>query len=327
MSIVFLFPGQSSRYPGMLSKLAELHPANRQLLAQASERVGRCLASHYVDGNDAAFARNEDVQIGVFLANHMFLTILEEAGVRADYSMGLSLGEYNHLVHIGALSFEDGIDLVRARGQAYDAGPRGIMASCFPISYEDLAQAIAEVNPPGLCEIVNLNSPKQQVISGDKEAVEAVVAHLEEEYFVNPVVIERQVPMHASSFEPVSHSFASALADAPFQVPALPYLPNRTAELEIAAQPALFRRLLAEHVSRPVLWRQSIDVIVDTVPEAVFVEVGPMAVLYNLMSRKWVKNRKFKTDTREDTGAHLSSVVDELLAVPSAARSFASAVS
>ena len=124
--LVFMFPGQTSRYPGMLDRLVELHPRNRGLLAWACEVLGRDLATHYhVDNGDAAFTRNVDVQVGVFLANHMFLVTLETAGIDAEFSLGLSLGEWNHLVHIGVLSFEDALRAVEVRGRLYDEGPRG----------------------------------------------------------------------------------------------------------------------------------------------------------------------------------------------------------
>jgi len=150
MTLVFMFPGQSSRYPGMLEKLVELHPDNADTVARASEALGRDLRAQYAEGNAEAFARNRDIQIGVFLANHLFLRTLQREGIDADYSLGLSLGEWNHLVHIGALPFDQALLAVEQRGLAYDAGPRGMMASVFPISAEELAEVadFASLVPP-----------------------------------------------------------------------------------------------------------------------------------------------------------------------------------
>jgi len=212
MTLVFMFPGQSSRYPGMLTKLTGLHPRNRELLGRASELLGRDLAAHYREDNPEVFARNRDVQIGVFLANHMFLQILEHAGLTADVSLGLSLGEYNHLVQIGALDFEQALRTVEERGEAYDAGPRGAMASVFPIELEALQDVArrAAAAADGVLEVVNLNSPRQHVLSGDQRALETALKLLEEEEgFVQAVVIERQVPMHCSTFAPVGSGCAA----------------------------------------------------------------------------------------------------------------------
>ena len=141
--LVFMFPGQSSRYPGMLDRLAALHKPNADLLNWASDMLGRDLAAHYhADQGQAAFARNVDVQVGVFLANHMFLQTLDAAGIEAEMSLGLSLGEWNHLVHIGALGFAEALRAVEQRGRCYDEGPRGWMAAIQPIA-EDVLIAIA----------------------------------------------------------------------------------------------------------------------------------------------------------------------------------------
>ncbi len=311
MPLIFIFPGQSSRYPGMLEKLAGLHPAAAKVVHHASQRVGRDLVAH--NRGEDAYACNLDVQLAVFVANHMFLTILHEAGIQAPLSLGLSLGEYNHLVHIGALTFDDALNLVQARGRAYDSGPRGWMASIQPLDYDELAEVITRVRAKGgEVEIVNLNSPRQNVIAGTEEAVKQAMAILEDECYVTPIVIEKQVPMHASLFAPVSQSFRAALEQASFAPPKLPYLPNRLGKVLADPTREQFVDLLATHVAAPVLWRQSIDHVVELAADAVFVEVGAKQVLCNLMRRKWHKNQRFATDSRDDTGKHLAEVIAEL---------------
>src|SRR5690606_22793142 len=226
--LVFMFPGQSSRYPGMLERCVELHPGNADLLRWASELLGRDLEAHYsIEAGEAAYARNVDVQVGVFLANHMFLTALEARGVTAELSLGLSLGEWNHLVHIGALSFEDALRAVEQRGHCYDQGPRGWMAAIQPIAGEDLEQLVAEVRALGALEIVNLNSPRQHVIAGDRAAVEAAVERAEDEYYAQAHIIDRNVPMHSSLFRTVGVQFRETLERVQFLAPRRPYLPNR----------------------------------------------------------------------------------------------------
>jgi len=318
MTLVYMFPGQSSRYPGMLQKLTALEPKNRELLARASELLGRDLAAHYRDDNAAIFARNRDVQIGVFLANHMFLQILDGAGVEARLSLGLSLGEYNHLVHIGALDFEQALLTVEERGQAYDDGPRGAMASVFPIELEELEAVARRASSVGVLEVVNLNSPRQHVLSGERAALDEALRILENEHYVQAVVIEREVPMHCSTFGPVGARLRRHLETLRFAAPRLPYLPNRLGRILGDPTAATMVELLATHVHHPVLWRQSIDFIVDRWPDAVFVEVGPMSVLYNLLDRKWHKSHRLRTDSAEGTPAHLGEVVSELRALRAA---------
>lgn len=308
-----MFPGQSSRYPGMLSDLVALDERNRLLLGTASDLLGRDLEAHYAAEGEEPFRCNLDVQLGVFLANHMWLSLLQSAGIRADASLGLSLGEWNHLVHIGALSFPQALQAVAARGAAYDAGPRGAMASVFPVGADELRAIVEGLEPRGVLEITNLNSPRQQVLSGESAAIEQAVAVLEEEHYLQAVIIEQQVPMHSSLFEPVGAAFRSTLEQLDFRLPRLPYLPNRLAELLREPTPDDFIDLLSTHVHQPVLWQRSVDLVLETWPDATLVEVGPKAVLYNLLDRKWHRGvAKLHTDSTDDKAAHLGTVIATL---------------
>ncbi|MCA9669231.1 MAG: ACP S-malonyltransferase [Myxococcales bacterium] len=310
--IVYMFPGQSSRYESMIEKLSALDPACRQVIRQASDVLGFDVAAHYRQSNDQAFARNVDVQLGVFIANHLFLTLLDRAGVEAVASAGLSLGEWNHLVHINALSFEDALLAVQARGRAYDDGPRGQMASIFPLPLDVLSETLADLEG---VEIVNLNSPRQNVISGTQQAVERALELVLDEHYVEGVVIERDVPMHSTLFEPVAERFAATLRELPFRRPQLPYMPNRTAKPIAAPTRDQYVELLSSHVARPVLWRETIDNFVEELgrDNVALVEVGPRAVLTNLLDRKWHKGiKKHSCDSREETAAHLEGLVETL---------------
>jgi [acyl-carrier-protein] S-malonyltransferase len=315
MTLVFIFPGQSSRYPGMLHKLSALHPDNAQLLDAASDYLHRDLGTHYRADNAEAYARNRDIQIGVFLANQMFLQVLQAEGIEAELSCGLSLGEWNHLVHIGALDLRQALLAVEQRGLAYDDGPKGSMASVFPIDLEELEELAARTRELGVLEVVNLNSPRQQVLSGEDAPLLRALELIEEETFAQAVMIEKKIPMHCSTFAPVGARFRTYLESVPFTAPRRPYLPNRLGEIVESPEKQTFVELLSTHVHMPVLWRRSIDHLVQRHPEAVFVEVGPMSVLYNLLNKKWHRNKKFCADSREETATHLVRVIEDLHAL------------
>ena len=316
MTVVFMFPGQSSRYPQMFEKLVELDSDNKDVIAKASELLGRDIGKHYQASNEEIFACNLDIQVGVFLANQMFLQMLQKNDIQADYSLGLSLGEWNHLVHIGALSFEDALLAVEERGRAYDAGPRGSMASMFPIPLDELEPVVERAGKLGVLEIVNLNSPRQHVISGETVAVDEALRLADDELYIQGVVIERQVPMHASMFSSVGERFRAFLEGVDFQTPQLPYFPNRLGKIVDTPTKEIFVDLLSTHVHKPVLWRHSIDYILEKEPDAVMVEVGLKGVLCNLIDRRWHRGlKKFKSDSADNTAEHFASVVETLQAL------------
>ena len=312
MTLVFMFPGQSSRDPAMFERLLAVAAGNAAIFEQASDVLGRDLRGHYRAENAEIFATNRDVQIGVFLANHMYCESLRVNGLTAAFSLGLSLGEYNHLVHIGALTFEAALRLVDTRGRRYDAGPDGAMASVAPIDDCELAAVVERARARGGLDVAVFNSPTQHVLSGDRTAVELALEILEQEHFVDGVVIEPRIPMHSSRFAPVGRALREVLDEVAWKPPARPYLPNVVGGFVEAPGADGFATLLAQHVHRPVLWRQSVDFIVEHVERAVFVEVGPRRVLCNSLNRKWHSNPRYATDPGDDQPASLAPLIEEL---------------
>jgi [acyl-carrier-protein] S-malonyltransferase len=309
---VYMFPGQSSIDPHMMARALRINPSGTRTLRSASDILGRDLASQFSGPQGAEFSSNRDVQISVFLTTHIHLEALNDRGVTSDFSLGLSLGEFNHLVHIGALPFTEALQLVDQRGQLYDAGPRGCMISVFPVELEAVTWAIACARTLGVVEISNFNTPTQHVLAGDEAAVLMAAQLLEDEHSARAVMIERNIPMHCSRFSDVAELFRLHLESAPWSPTRLAYLPNITG-IPIARPCSQdFVRCLTAHVHRPVQWRSSIEHLAQIHPEAVFVEVGPRNVLYNMLSRRWLKVARQRTDDEQDPLATFEGAVESL---------------
>ena len=307
MNRVFMFPGQSSRYPEMIERIVEAYPPARSVVEQACETLGRNLFDMYQSGA-MSFERNRDVQVGVFLTSHLYMMALHDNDVDAGMSLGLSLGEYNHLVHIGAIDFEDALRLVDARGRVYDEGPAGVMAALFPIDLEEVNDVLNRASHAGCVQIANHNTPSQFVIAGESAAVQAAIEIAQDEFSIDPVIIEKQIPMHTSVFRCVADALLPHLQAAPFHLPTRPYVSNVLGAIVTDPQPKRIVELLAQHVYSPVLWRQAIDDVVSRWPDAVFVEVGPRGVLYNMLQKRWHSNLKFKTDVTEDIAGNIGTI-------------------
>lgn len=312
MTCVFMFPGQSSRYSGMLDRIADVWPKARDVIAGASELLGRDLAHLFREGDDSAFDKNRNVQVGVFLTSHLHLSALRAMGIDAPVSMGLSLGEFNHLVHIGALDFDSALRLVDARGKVYDKGPRGMMAALFPVDSDLVDELLEKARPKGIIEVANINSPSQFVVAGARAAVEEAMRIADEEFSVHPAVIEQHIPMHSSVFTPVSDSLRPYLKAAPWKKPKLPYLSNVLGGFVDNPNAETIQELLARHVHSPVRWREQIDAVAARYEDAVFVEVGPRSVLFNLLQKRWRRNTKFKTDSGVDFADGFRNLVHNL---------------
>lgn len=312
-ALAWIFPGQNSRYPSMLEKLVARDRESVQWIERASDVLGRDLARHYRSDNDGIFARNRDVQIGVFLANHLHWQSLERAGLRAGWSAGLSLGEYNHLVHIGALDFDAALQLLEARGRAYELGPSGKMAAVFPVTLEEIESLLQDLGLDDRLGVAMINTPRQIVLSGDADAVDAGAARAEDALAAEIAVIERSVPMHSPLFRPVADGYRTVLRTVGWRRPARPYVSNVSGRFEPDATPDVFVDALSRHVCCTVRWRDCVEAIAAAAPGTTFVEAGPKSILTGFFGRRWFSPARFAIDAVDEFDAHRDALIERLI--------------
>jgi [acyl-carrier-protein] S-malonyltransferase len=302
--VVFLFPGQSSVDPSLLVRARRSHPAAQRVVESAHRVLGLRRASEYFDPHGAPRRSNRDVQVAVFLATQMYLAGLTAEGVQASASAGLSLGEYSHLVDIGALTLDDALALVDERGRCYDEAPDGTMLTVLAVDHDTVADIVAQAQARGAVVISNYNAPTQHVLAGDRETVAWAAQTLEDEHAAHTTLIEDRVPMHSPLMTAVARAFEPAVRRAPWRTPTRAYWPNVTgAPMADATADDLVTSLL-RHVSEPVRWRAAVDTLAAAYPGATFLEVGPGRVLHNMLSRGWKGTASARVDALDDADPH-----------------------
>lgn len=324
---MLLFGGQSSRDADMFDRL---EAADADVGATARARAAEILG-----GDPTDFATNRTIQVSVMAVTLGWLEVTRAWDLRSTASAGLSLGEYAHLVDVGAVTPDDCLALVARRGELYDEGPEGAMAAIFPASWDELAPLVERVadahgGPTGLAPAV-FNSPSQTVVAGSHAAVQELIDAAEEEVYAQGVVVEDRIPMHTPRFAPVAEPFRRALAEVAWGTDTrIDYRPNVTGHVE-PADPETLTDRLTRHVCEPVLWRASVDALAAELPHAIFLEVGPRTVLRDLMLRRWHAERDvFAVDDPETPLADVASAVratldsvERALSAPTAAASAA----
>lgn len=313
MRRVLMFPGQSSAYPAMIARARELGEAAEDVACRVAAVLGED-ASRYLEPRGARLDTNRDVQIAVFVATQMHLAALEAAGVDADVSVGLSLGEYSHLVHIGALSFDDCLHLICERGTAYDASPLGFMIAVLAVTHDVIDEVLVEARAHGVAVISNYNAPTQHVIAGEPSAVTWAAKRLEDEHAAHTVVIERRVAMHTPLLAKARAAFRPHLERTAWGPVTRPYVPNVLGTRLASPTAADFVEHLSAHVTDPVRWQDTLEGIAASAPDAVFVEVGPGGVLGNMLGKRWLPLRRTRTDAPDDEqpGTHFTRMLEAL---------------
>src|SRR3954451_19765170 len=114
-----LFAGQGAQAVGMGKDLAEQLPAAKAWFDRANAALGYDLASICFAGPEPELTKTENAQPGIFLVSWVAYQLLRERAPNLNFeaTAGLSLGEFTALTAGGALSFEDGLKVVRQRGQ------------------------------------------------------------------------------------------------------------------------------------------------------------------------------------------------------------------
>jgi len=287
--IAFLFPGQGAQAVGMGRELDRDLPAARNLFDRANGLLGFDLRAACFDGPAAALEATDVSQPAIFVASLAALEGLkaEDPDLVAACSgaAGLSLGEYTALVFAGSMTFEDGLKVVRRRGQAMQAAatatPSG-MTSVLGLDEAKVDELCIRVAPLGRLWKANLLGPGNIVVSGEAAALAGI------EPVANELGASRVIPLavagafHTPLMQPADTQLAEALAGIPIQPPRLPVYSNVDAAPH--SDPADLRRTLVAQVVGGVRWEESIRRMMadgfDT-----FYEIGPGRVLTGLLKR------------------------------------------
>jgi [acyl-carrier-protein] S-malonyltransferase len=286
--IAFLFPGQGAQHVGMGRKIAAQYPAARRLFEQANDILGFDLARLCFEGPAAELDSTEISQPAIFVTSLACLEKLRaeqpDAALACEMTAGLSLGEYTALVFAGAMSFEDGLRVVRQRGLAMqaaaDATPSG-MVSVLLLSLEQVQQIRDEASVAGTIEIANYLCPGNIVLSGENAACERAV-ELTEAAKGKPVPLAVAGAFHTRIMEPADARLAEALELVTLQPPEIPVISNVDAQPH--DDPAALKEVLVRQVLSPVRWEDSIRSMLEHGIDE-FYEIGPGKVLSGLLKR------------------------------------------
>jgi [acyl-carrier-protein] S-malonyltransferase len=284
MSVVaFVFPGQGSQYVGMGKDLYEYHPQAKRIFLEADEILGFSLHSICFDGPEEELRQTRNTQPAIFLHSIVITTLLAE--MHPAMAAGHSLGEYSALVCAKALSFENGLKLVRLRGELmHRAGEEqpGTMAAIIGLKGNIVEEICREASMAGIVQPANFNSPGQIVVSGSvtgvKRAMELAKAR--------GARMAKELVVSGAFHSPLMHNagegLRKALAATTICDSEIPVYANVTARPVCKAEE--IRDLLYRQLLNPVRWEESVRTMAnDGVSQ--FTEIGPGKVLQGLIKQ------------------------------------------
>ena len=258
-------------------------PVARELFDQANALLGISLSRICFEGPEEELRQTKNTQPAIFLHSIVLSRLMEHNG--AGMAAGHSLGEYSALVFAGAMTFEEGLKLVRLRGELMQrAGEEqhGTMAAVVGLEPSVLEDICREAAPAGVVQCANFNSPGQIVISGSVAGVRKgmELAKSRGAKLVKELVVSGA--FHSPLMQGAGEGLRKALSNASIRDAKIPVYANVTARpVQHAAE---IRTLLAAQLTSAVRWEESIAGMIAG-GAASFVEIGPGKVLQGLVKR------------------------------------------
>jgi [acyl-carrier-protein] S-malonyltransferase len=286
----FIFPGQGSQEVGMGADLVSNFPEAEATFALADEILGFSLSALCFSGPAEALNDTANTQPALYVMGIALLRVLNAAfqdELRPAFVAGHSLGEFTALTAAGALSFSDGLRLVRERGRLMnEAGQHspGAMAAILGLEASVVREICAQASQQTGKTLVlaNDNCPGQLVISGDKEALDAALPIATERGAKRAMPLTVSVASHSPLMETITADFRAVLNNTPFHAPAIPVIGNvQAAPIQSAAA---IRAELGDQLTSTVRWTESIQYLREHGID-LFIELGPKDVLSGLIKR------------------------------------------
>ncbi|WP_324780855.1 ACP S-malonyltransferase [Thiobacillus sedimenti] len=285
MKLAFVFPGQGSQSVGMMAGWGGRTEV-RKTFNEASDALGQDLWALVSDGPADLLNQTINTQPAMLAADIAAWRVWRAAGGATPALLaGHSLGEYAALVAAGALDFADAIRLVRFRAEAMQAAvPEGVgaMAAILGLDDDAVRAVCSEAAAGEVVEAVNLNSPGQVVIAGNKAAVERAMALAKEKGAKRALPLPVSVPSHSSLMQPAAEQLLAHLQGVAITAPAIPVLHNT--DVRTHPEPEAIRIALAKQLHTPVRWVETVHALKAAGVERV-VECGPGKVLAGLNKR------------------------------------------
>jgi [acyl-carrier-protein] S-malonyltransferase len=277
-----LFAGQGAQVVGMGQDLAGAFPSAKAWFDRANAALEYDLASICFNGPEAELTKTENAQPGIFLVSWIAFQLLKERvpALKFEATAGLSLGEFTALTAAGAMSFEDGLRVVRRRGrfmQEACEATRGGMAAVIGLDEAPTREVCAQAG----VVLANLNCPGQLVISGAAEKITQACELAKAKGAKRAIPLPVAGAYHSPLMAGAQPKLQAELAAAKLSAPSVPVISNVTAQPH---SPADLAARLVEQITASVRWEESMRYLLAQ-GFTRFIELGPGTALTGFMKR------------------------------------------
>ncbi|HEY1164511.1 MAG TPA: beta-ketoacyl synthase N-terminal-like domain-containing protein, partial [Chitinophaga sp.] len=281
---VFMFSGGGSQYFKMAEQLYVQDASFKALMDEGFQQLA--IKTGWDFKKILGYTEDEDVDKelinsirymlpALFLVEYAMAKLLMKNGIRPDYMIGHSLGEYVAACISGVLSFEDALQLVIARAHLTDTVPEGGMVG-VELSEKDVQPYLGNLS------IAAINMEDSCVLSGPKEDIRRLIEALTRDD-INFTALKISIAAHSSMFDAILDDYRKAVHEVKLNAPQIPFVSNLSGK-EITVLEATSPEYWVRHLRHTVNFVKGLGFLLERGP-ANYIEIGSGGILTSFLKQ------------------------------------------
>ena len=301
MKNVFLFPGQGSQFQGMGKDFYDNYKEAREVFDLANKVTEMNIKELCFEAPDEELKKTQNAQLCIATMSLAVLEILNKNEIKAEYTAGLSLGEYVALVYGGFLSMKDCFKLLKMRGYFMEnliPDEEYSMSAIIGLNSKEIEEVCENIRKKGKFVVpANYNYSGQTVISGNKEAVLEAMKELKEKGAKRAIELNTSGPFHTEKLEEASKEYEKELKKITFgKGNGVTVIKNIDGKLYTESDN--FVDILSKHIISPVRFDKALEIFRENNVDN-FIEIGPGKSMTGFVKKEIKEAKCYSIDNIE----------------------------